>query len=175
MVQSRLQIISLIKENLAKAQSRMKLFADKHRSERSFQEGDWVFLKLQPYRQQSVAIRRSVKLVAKYFGPFQVIAKVGEVAYKLKLPEGARIHSVFHVSLLKKRVGVTQAVESTLPELDAADQCLLRPEKVLQRRVIMRAAQAVIQYLVKWNNLPESEASWEDRHFIDRQFPDFKA
>ena len=50
MVQSRLQVISLIKENLAKAQNHLKVFADKHRSERVFQEGDWVFLKLQPYR-----------------------------------------------------------------------------------------------------------------------------
>ena len=87
MVQSRLQVIALIKENLTKAQNRMKVFADKHRSERVFQEGDWVFLKLQPYRQQSVAIRRSLKLAAKYFGSFQISAKVGAVAYKLKLQE----------------------------------------------------------------------------------------
>ena len=175
MVQSRLQVIALIKENLAKAQNRMKVFADKHRSEREFQERDWVFLQLQPYRQQSVAIRRSLKLSAKYFGPFQISAKVGAVAYKLKLPEGARIHPVFHVSLLKKKIGLSQSVDSNLPELDVADQCLLRPEKVLQRRAIMRAAKPVVQYLVKWNNLPESESSWEDRSFIDSQFPDFQA
>ena len=107
MVQSRLHVISLIKENLAKAQNRMKLFADKHKSERIFEEEDWVFLKLHPYRQQSVAIRRIVKLAAKYFGSFQIIAKVGALAYKLKLPEGARIHPVFHVSLLKRKMGVT--------------------------------------------------------------------
>ncbi|XP_071939007.1 uncharacterized protein [Coffea arabica] len=175
MVQSRLQVIALIKENLAKAQNRMKVFADKHRSERVFQEGDWVFLKLQPYRQQSVAIRRSLKLAAKYYGPFQISAKVGAVAYKLKLPAGARIHPVFHVSLLKRKIGLAQSVDSSLPELDATDQCLLRLEKVIQRRAIMRAAQPVIQYLVKWDNLPESKSSWEDKSFIDSQFPDFQA
>ena len=114
-------------------------------------------------------------MAAKYFGPFQILARVGEVAYRLKLPEGARVHSMFHVSLLKRKVGVTQQVEASLPEVDASDQCLLKPEKILQRRVVMRAAKPVIQYLVKWNNLPESEASWEDKSFIDRQFPEFQA
>ena len=50
MVQERFQVISLIKENLAKAQNRMKHFADKHMTERVFQESDWVFLMLQSYR-----------------------------------------------------------------------------------------------------------------------------
>ena len=90
MVQERFQVISLIKENLAKAQNRMKHFTDIHMTERVFQESDWVFLILQSYRQQTVVSRRNLKLTAKYFGPFQVIAKMGAVAYKLKLLEGAR-------------------------------------------------------------------------------------
>ena len=106
-------------------------------TERVFQESDWVFLILQSYRQQTVVSRRNLKLTAKYFGPFQVIAKMGAVAYKLKLLEGARIHPVVHVSLLKKKVGITQTIASTLPELDVADHCFLKPEKVLKRRVIM--------------------------------------
>ncbi|XP_071939832.1 uncharacterized protein [Coffea arabica] len=64
--------------------------------------------------------------------------EVGAVAYKLLLPERARIHPVFHVSLLKKKIGNTQAIEATLPALDTADQCKLKPEKVLKRRATMR-------------------------------------
>ncbi|XP_027103329.1 uncharacterized protein [Coffea arabica] len=105
----------------------------------------------------------------------QIVAKVGAVAYKLLPPDKARIHPVFHVSLLKKRVGNTQAVEPTLPAIDSADQCLLEPEKILQRRATMRNSQPVIQYLVKWNHLSESESSWEDKSFIDKQFPNFQA
>lgn len=137
--------------------------------------GDWVFLKLQPYRQQTVAIRKRLKLTAKYFGPFQVIAKMGVVAYKLLLPEGVWIHPVFHISLLKKKVGNVQSVEPILPALDTASQCLLKPKKVLKRRATMRHFQVVVQYLVQWNHLPESESSWEDKDFIEKQFPDFQA
>ena len=175
MVQERLQITSLIKENLAKAQNRMKHYADKHRSERTLQVGEWVFLKLQPYRQQTIAIRKNLKLSAKYFGPFRIIEKVRTVAYKLQLPPGARVHPVFHVSLLKRKIGDAQSAVPVLPELDATDQCLLQPEKVMKRRVTMSDSQPVIQYLIKWNHLPNSEASWEDKSFIDKMFPDFKA
>ena len=83
----------------------MKYFADQKRTERIFEVGDSVFLKLQPYRQQSVAIRRCLKLSARFYGPCQIEAKVGPVAYHLKLPTGARIHPVFHVLLLKKKIG----------------------------------------------------------------------
>ncbi|XP_071919012.1 uncharacterized protein [Coffea arabica] len=134
LVQDRLKVISLIKENLTKAQSRMKSFADRHKTERTLQVGDWVFLKLQPYRQQTVAIRKSLKLTTKYYGPFQIIAKVGAVAYKLQLPAGARIHPVFHVSLLKKKIGNAQSTDPVLPAWDSSDQCSLQPEKILRSR-----------------------------------------
>ncbi|KAL8167302.1 hypothetical protein V2J09_008801 [Rumex salicifolius] len=70
-----------LRENLCKVQSRMKQFANAHRSEREFQVGDWVNLKLQPYRQSSMAIRRHLKLSSRFYGPYKVEAKVGSVAY----------------------------------------------------------------------------------------------
>ncbi|KAK4346772.1 hypothetical protein RND71_033111 [Anisodus tanguticus] len=60
----------VLKENLMKAQNRMKVNADRKRTEREFNIGDWVFLKLQPYRQTSIALRRSLKLASKYYGPY---------------------------------------------------------------------------------------------------------
>jgi hypothetical protein len=65
----------------------------------------WVFLRLQPYCQKSVAMRSNLKLSPRFFGPFQVVKKKGAVAYKLASPDDAKIHPVFHVSCLKKKLG----------------------------------------------------------------------
>lgn len=98
-------MLQCLKENLSKAQNRMKVQADKRRSERSFEVGDWVYLKLQPYRQSSVMARPSQKLAARFFGPYQITKRVGSVAYVLQLPPNSKIHSTFHVSMLKKHRG----------------------------------------------------------------------
>ncbi|XP_071939936.1 uncharacterized protein [Coffea arabica] len=152
----------------------MKHYADQHRTERSFSVGDWVFLKLQPYRQQTIALRKWLKLSAKYYGPFQVEEKIGAVAYRLKLPSEARLHLVFHVSLLKKKLGPLHSSSSNLLELDEYDQCPLKPETILKRRAIMHEGRPVIQFLIKWNHLSYDEASWEDKTFIENQFPEFQ-
>lgn len=104
-VQQREDMLARLKENLAKAQTRIKKFADRLRSERQFELGDMVYLKMQPYRQNAFGLRGSLKLRAKFYGPFRVLEKIGKVAYKLQLPEEANIHPVFHVSQLKKHVG----------------------------------------------------------------------
>jgi len=83
----------------------MKKQSDQHRSERSFAEGDLVYLKLQPYVQTSLAPRSHQKLAFRFFEPFRILARVGSVAYKLDLPAHSAIHPVFHVSQLKKAVG----------------------------------------------------------------------
>ncbi|KAK4390194.1 Transposon Ty3-G Gag-Pol polyprotein [Sesamum angolense] len=67
-------------------ENRIKAFADKHRTERSFEVGDEVYLKLHPYKQSSVQLRRNMKLAPKYYGPFRILAKVGPVAYRLAMP-----------------------------------------------------------------------------------------
>lgn len=73
-------MVQLLQQRLLRAQQRQKMQVDKHRSERSFEVGDSVYLKLQPYVQTSIATRASHKLSFRYFGPYQIIAKVGAVA-----------------------------------------------------------------------------------------------
>lgn len=73
-------ITALVQQQLLRAQQRMKHQADKHRVERQFVVGDLVWLKIQPYVQSSLATRICTKLAYKYFGPYEVEAKVGSVA-----------------------------------------------------------------------------------------------
>lgn len=65
--------LQLLKHHLPRAQIRMKQQADLHRSDRSFAVGDWVYLKVQPYKQSALSSSPYHKLAAKYYGPFQII------------------------------------------------------------------------------------------------------
>lgn len=124
LVSERNQLSAFLQQQLQRAQLRMKHQADKGRSERSFAVGDYVFLKLQPYTQSSVVNRPYPKLAFKFFGPFEILEKIGQSAYRLQLPDSSLIHPVFHVSQLKAHVPDHTPVFTSLPHpvvLDAAD------------------------------------------------------
>jgi hypothetical protein len=140
--------------------------SDKHRSERSFTVGDWVFLKLQPYAQASIARRPSQKLAFRFFGPYKVEAKIRNVAYRLALPSSSQIHPVFHVSQLKKSHG-NEPVSSELPSTDAQFQV---PEAILQRWWTS-GDHPIEQVLIKWSLMPPTLATWEPYAQLRQQFP----
>lgn len=91
-------MVQLLKLHLNRAQRQMKSYADKNNSFREFRIVDLVYLKLQPYVQSLVSRRANHKLSFIYFGPFQILDKVGKVVYCLQLPPDSSIHPVFHVS-----------------------------------------------------------------------------
>ncbi|KAJ0565851.1 putative nucleotidyltransferase, Ribonuclease H [Helianthus annuus] len=164
------ETIRLLKQSLEKAQNRLRQQANKHRSDRVFAVGDWVFLKLQNYVQSSIRGHAYSKLSPKYYGPYLVVQKVGAVAYKLDLPDDANIHPTFHVSLLKKATGPP----TTIIHIPKGHRFSLKPEKVLESRVVRRGNRAAGQVLIKWNGLPDSDATWEFRDELQLRFPDFQ-
>jgi translation initiation factor IF-1 len=177
MLQNRQVANQIIKRNLQEAQNRMVHFANRNRSDRELLVGDMVYLKVQPYRHSSLSIHHCIKLHSKFYGPFRVLAKVGQTSYRLLLPEGCKLHSTFHVSQLKKHKGPLAIPAPALPLIDDEGNIQLGPEAVLQRKLIPRKQGTisipVVQWLVKWINLPESSATWEDASFIQKVFPEF--
>lgn len=86
------------KHQLQLAKSRIKVKVDKKRSHTKFQVGELDYVRLRPYRQESMRGQSYHKLIPKNFGPFKVVKKVGTFPYQSELPSQAKIHSNFHVS-----------------------------------------------------------------------------
>ena len=142
------QVLHQLKLNLSRAQNRMKIQADRHCSDHSFEMGDLVFVKLQPFRQLSLRDAACNKLNRRFFGPYRIMSRIGSVAYKLDLPPTARVHLVFHISCLKSCMGDHEVRSAPLPPLIDLSDIRVRPYRLLQARAISRQGQGVLQVLV---------------------------
>lgn len=100
-----------------------------------------------------------------------MLARVGQVTYRLERSATFSIHPVFDVSMLKKKIGTGISSLLDFP-VHLEDQMVVAPEKVLHTRVITRDGQQVMQGLIKWINEAEEDATWEDRSFFTAQFPE---
>jgi hypothetical protein len=170
-LEERQTALRVLKDQLIKAQHRMKKFADARRSERKFKVGDWVYLKLQPYMQISVQGRMGThKLKQKFYGLFKVLEKIGVVVYHLNFPLGSLIHHVFHVSQLKKcRGGLTELV-LPVPILSPRGKIRVEPISILDHRVVKKNKSSKMEVLLKWSNLEDEEATLEDLETLCQQF-----
>ncbi|KAF2288018.1 hypothetical protein GH714_003898 [Hevea brasiliensis] len=165
------EILRELKSHLSRAANQMKQYVDLKRRDVEFQVGDHVYLKLQPYRQQSVSKRASQKLASRYFGPYRVLERVGKLAYKLELPAGSKVHPVFHVSLLKQHIGDTFPVSDVLPLLSDDGEAILEPATILDTRWIRRGSRTIQESLVLWKHLPQEDATWENSVELQVRFP----
>ncbi|GAU32562.1 hypothetical protein TSUD_218200 [Trifolium subterraneum] len=133
--------------------------------------GDHVYIKLHPYRQVSMRSTHYHKLLPKFYGPYKVLDKIGQVAYQLDLPSSSNIHNVFHVSQLKLCPNPTVVTTQHLP---AEDQLFPRiPEAIVDRKMVKRGNVAATKVLVKWKDEPVEQATWEFYDVLLHQYPNF--
>ncbi|XP_074300558.1 uncharacterized protein LOC141631836 [Silene latifolia] len=118
------------------AQDRQKSYADLRRSDIEFAVGDKVLLKVSPMR-GVVRFGKRGKLSQKFIGPYKILNRVGEVAYRLALfPALDRVHNVFHVSQLRKYVSdPSHVLEADMIKLDDALTYVETPKEILDRKI----------------------------------------
>ncbi|GJY78997.1 DNA helicase [Tanacetum coccineum] len=139
-----------------------KSFADKHRRTLDFEPSDHVFLMVSPWKGvHRLGIKG--KLSPRFIGPFEVLERVGEVAYRLALPLAlSHMHNVFHVSTLRGyNYHPLHVVEYPLDKIqedlyfeEEAEVILAREERIMHRKTIPFVK-------VLWKNHSKREATWE--------------
>jgi hypothetical protein len=163
------QVLQIVKDNLTMEQNHMKQDEDQHHSERSFEVGDWVFLRLQPYKQMSLKQdKKDNKLSPKYYGPYKVLQKIGTMAYELEFHPSSRVHLVFHVSCLKKVIGDMILVQTIFPKLDEEGKIILETEAITDIRFLQLRNRSISEYLIKWRKLSAEDSTLEDESFIHK-------
>ena len=172
MVQLSADRMGPIRERLRVAQERQKQFADASRRPLEFEVGEKVFLKVSPSR----GIHRfgiKGKLSPRYVGPFEVAARIGEVAYKLILPESlAAVHDVFHVSQLRRYLSdPSHVVEHVEIELQPDLSFEQRPVEILDRkdRVLKRKTIPLVR--VAWSKDSPGDSTWEREDEMRERYP----
>ena len=154
-------LLTSLKTNLQEAQHRMQQKANAHRRELELRVGDQVLVKLQPYRQISIANRLSNKLAKRYYGPFRVVERIGEVAYRLDLALNSKIRPVFHISLLKPLYGQDASLVHPLPSESHNNQPLSVPIAICAQRRVLVHGTPQSQFLVQWQDYAPENATWE--------------
>ncbi|XP_065621855.1 uncharacterized protein LOC136064253 [Quercus suber] len=102
---------------------------------------------------------------------FNVLEKIGEVAYRLSLPTDAAIHPVFHVSCLKAKLGHNHVVVALLPSVNSNGILTPKPVAVLQTRSHKLRNRLITQHLIQWQGGTTNDATWEDLLVLQQQFP----
>ena len=155
------QEVVKIKQNMKAAQDRHKSYADKHRVNRQFNIGVHVYLKVRA-RRSSLNLGSCAKLSPRYCGPFEVLERIGPIAYRLALPASTRAHNFFHVSLLKKYVhDPNHVIYWDVIKVEPKGEFQIEPMRILDRNVTMLRNRAIGQVKVQWEHYEPKEATWE--------------
>jgi hypothetical protein len=172
-IQRTCEKVDLIRERLRTAQSRQKSYADKRRKDLEFEVGDMVFLRVAPMK-GVMRFGKKGKLSPRFVGPFEILEKIGPVAYRLALPPAlSGIHNVFHVSMLRKYIPEPSHVLS-YDQLQIKDDLSYEevPIEILDRKEHMLRTKSIPLVKVLWKNHALKEASWEREDIMQSRYPD---
>ena len=148
----------LARGNLKKSVELQQKYYDKKHRDIRFKVGDMVLLSTRNLKMKGIP----GKLQKRFVGPFQVVEAIGQQAYRLSLPETWKIHSVFHVSLLKKYNAAELHEDQPVSQDDVpeVEEPYYEIEKILRWRKVKRKNKIYKQYLVLWKGYPVEDAMW---------------
>lgn len=173
LVRSTNEAIQKIRARMQTAQSRQKSYADVRRKDLKFDVGEKVFLKVAPMK-GVMRFEKKGKLSPRFVGPFEILERVGVVAYRLALPPSlSAVHNVFHVSMLRKYVADTSHVVDYEPlEIDEHLSYVEQPVEILAREVKMLRNRSIPLVKVLWRNHRIEEATWEREEEMRTRYPE---
>ena len=164
--------VKLIHERLKTSVSRQKRYADVRRRELQFEVGDKVFLKVSPIR-GIMRFGQRGKLSRRFIGPYEILSRVGEVAYRLALPpELSGVHNVFHVSMLRKYMSDPAHVLHHEPlEVREDATYVEKPAEIVDTKEHTLRNRTVYWVKVRWEHHGPEEATWELRDQVEKKYP----
>ena len=154
--------VKVIRDRLKITQDRQKSYVDNRMRDLEFQVGDQVFMRISPWK-GVLRFGKKGKLSPRYMGPYEIVERIGEVAYRLRLPPKlARIHDVFHVSMLRKYMSDPSHVLRDQPiELKEDLTYDERPIQIVDRKDQVLRKKVIPLVKVLWMNHGREEAAWE--------------
>ena len=164
--------VKVIRDRLKIEQDRQKSYADNRKRDLEFQVGDQVFMRISPWK-GVLRFGKKGKLSPRYMGPYEIVERIGEVAYRLRLPpELARIHDVFHVFMLRKYIADPSHVLRDQPvELKEDLTYEERPVQIVDRKDQVLRNKVIPLVKVLWMNHGREEATWEREDQMQTQYP----
>ena len=172
-VQETMEKVKMIQEKMKASLSRQKSYHDKRSKDIEFQVGDHVFLRVNPV----IAVDRALKcrkLTPRFVGPFEIVEKVGVVAYRIALPPSlSNLHDVFHVSQLQKYVYVASHLIQ-VDDLEIRDNLTVEiwPVKIDDREVKRLRGKEIVLVKVIWVGPTGECATWESESRMRVSYPE---
>ncbi|GJV77791.1 putative reverse transcriptase domain-containing protein [Tanacetum coccineum] len=172
LVQKMTDKVVVIKERLQAARDRQKSYADNRRKPLEFEVGDRVMLKVSPWK-GVVRFEKKGKLAPRYVGPFEILERIGPVAYRLRLPEElSGVHDTFHVSTLKKCLAdASLHVPLNEIKVDKTLRFIEEPAEILDREVKSLKRSKISLVKVRWDSKRGPEFTWEREDFMKSKYP----